>query len=259
MQVTPIPLSPHHQPQAPLCKCEPLVRNPMIPSREKAESFLTFRQRDSFWWQHQHRDQIEFDICCRDVWQAGKHRGTSGEPWHRSKVLSGEIRLYPSHVDDARRVKRYVILLPNGILSSHAILLIDDTKSRPQFPFVFLICSHPFSLFSAYPPPTSPPSLPPDFAAHLFPSLFSSQHHKAVNPSIHSAFISSSQRRVLLLSCHSNESVLIPDFQHPIKPIFHYSNNESCPYSIIPGCHWALCTTFHSARDIIPSFKERLS
>lgn len=213
MQLTVISLSPHHQPQAPQWKCELLVGYPIVPLRE-AESFFTFpHQWDSFWWQHHQRNQIKFDICCSDDWQAGKHRGTLGKPWHRNKVLSREIQLYQRHT---HWTKQFYYSCSEWHFT--AIPLIDDTKSCPHF---HLYSSSDAILFLLLLHCTSSTVFPDLFFLHINSVLPESKHHKAVN-------------RRLPFSPHFI-------FQHGIQLLSYHSYILVSPYFIIPKLNPAIC------------------
>lgn len=144
-----IPLSAHHQPQ------RPLVRHPIIPSREQAESFLTFRRRDSFWWQRR-RDQIEFDICCRDAWQAGKQRSVWGALAPEQSPVRGNPAAYVTHGAG--------FITPCSSFNWRYQKLFSIS-------FVFLVFSHPF--FSSRLPPS------PNFTAHLLHGVFFLLSHES--------------------------------------------------------------------------------
>lgn len=144
-------------------------------------------------------------------------------------------------------------------------------QKSSSFSFVFLICPHSSSLFSAYPPPTSPHlSLPPtslpisytsepfffllscEFSAAWIRTSQSCQSHGSIQPSFHPPI------QLLSLSFQHSSQFSFPTsnlgclllFQHPIPSLLR---NSSMPLSSL-----TIITTLHSAHAIISSFQNPL-
>lgn len=230
MQVTVIPLSPHHQPQAPHCECEPLVHYPIIPKRREGRRLphITTPVRQFLMaalplWPDRVWHMLQWRVTGRQT-----QRNIRGVLALKQSIIKGNPALPMTHLDDTRGTKRstvyYSILPVNGSSSFQAFLLIDDTNSHTRFICIPHLLSYFFLFSPALPQLSLLSSL--NFTAHLIPPScvsFVTWMQRSLNPNItqlsipefHSAFILSSQHGIQPLFHHSNLiSALIPSFQY---------------------------------------------